>query len=81
MSISPGLTHSGGPDRWLRDMAAANGWGDDWPTMLAHAAPGTAPALFTSGPHASAWFEHQLLAERGGLLLVTADDLDVTVTR
>jgi NAD(P)-dependent dehydrogenase (short-subunit alcohol dehydrogenase family) len=34
-SISPGLTHSGGPDRWLRDMAAANGWGDDWATITA----------------------------------------------
>jgi glutamate---cysteine ligase / carboxylate-amine ligase len=33
--------------------------------------------VFSSGPNASAWFEHRLLAERGGLLLVTADDLDV----
>ncbi len=46
-------------------------------TLLAHAEPGTRAALFSTGPHASAWFEHQLLAERGGLLLVTADDLEV----
>ena len=46
-------------------------------TLLRHARPGTAAAVFSSGPRASAWFEHRLLAERGGLLLVTADDLDV----
>lgn len=46
-------------------------------TLLAHAEPGTRAALFSSGPSSSAWFEHRLLAERGGLLLVTADDLDV----
>jgi carboxylate-amine ligase len=46
-------------------------------TLLAHAEPGTAAALFSTGPHAPAWFEHRLLAERGGLLLVTADDLEV----
>ena len=34
-------------------------------------------ALFSSGPASSAWFEHRLLAERAGLVLVTADDLDV----
>ena len=34
-SISPGLTHSGGPDRWLKEMAAANGWGDDWTSITA----------------------------------------------
>ena len=37
---------------------------------------GTA-ALLSSGPDSSAWFEHQLLAERAGLLLVEADDLVV----
>ena len=47
-------------------------------TLLRHARPGTAAAVFSSGPRASAWFEHRLIAERGGLLLVTADDLDVT---
>jgi glutamate---cysteine ligase / carboxylate-amine ligase len=31
----------------------------------------------SSGPSAAAWFEHRLLAERGGLLLVLADDLSV----
>lgn len=46
-------------------------------TLLAHAEPGTRAALFSSGRSSSAWFEHRLLAERGGLLLVTADDLDV----
>jgi carboxylate-amine ligase len=34
-------------------------------------------ALFSTGPARSAWFEHRLLAERGGLVLVTADDLEV----
>ncbi|SEQ34155.1 carboxylate--amine ligase/circularly permuted type 2 ATP-grasp protein [Microlunatus flavus] len=37
---------------------------------------GTA-ALLSSGPGSSAWFEHALLAERAGLVLVTADDLEV----
>ena len=46
-------------------------------TLLAHADRAPLAALFSSGPHASAWFEHRLLAERGGLLLVTADDLEV----
>ncbi|HEU5484910.1 MAG TPA: carboxylate--amine ligase/circularly permuted type 2 ATP-grasp protein, partial [Microlunatus sp.] len=46
-------------------------------TLLARAEPGTRAALFSSGPTASAWFEHRLLAERSDLLLVTADDLDV----
>jgi glutamate---cysteine ligase / carboxylate-amine ligase len=46
-------------------------------TLLAHAKPSTRAALFSTGPTASAWFEHRLLAERAGLLLVTADDLDV----
>src|SRR5215203_7542518 len=43
--------------------------------LLAHAPPGGTAALLSSGPSASAWFEHRLLAERGGLLLVLADDL------
>ena len=30
-----------------------------------------------AGPDSSAWFEHRLLAERGGLRLVVADDLEV----
>ncbi len=34
-------------------------------------------ALLSSGPSSSAWFEHQLLAQEAGLLLVVADDLDV----
>ena len=34
-------------------------------------------ALLSSGAGSSAWFEHQLLAERAGLLLLTADDLEV----
>jgi len=46
-------------------------------TLLARAKPGTRGALFTSGPGASAWFEHRRLADGAGLLLVTADDLDV----
>jgi NAD(P)-dependent dehydrogenase (short-subunit alcohol dehydrogenase family) len=29
-SISPGLTHSTGPERWLRGIAQAQGWSDDW---------------------------------------------------
>lgn len=32
-SISPGLTHSTGPDRWLKEMAVAKGWSDDWDTI------------------------------------------------
>jgi carboxylate-amine ligase len=35
-------------------------------------------ALLSSGPGASAWFEHRLLAQRAELLLTTADDLMVT---
>ena len=34
-------------------------------------------ALLSSGPASSAWFEHRLLAERGGMLLCVADDLEV----
>ena len=45
--------------------------------LLDHAQPDGTVALLSSGPGASAWFEHQLLAERGGLLLLTADDLTV----
>jgi glutamate---cysteine ligase / carboxylate-amine ligase len=39
--------------------------------------PDATAGLLSSGPASSAWFEHQLLAERAGLLLLTADDLDV----
>jgi carboxylate-amine ligase len=45
--------------------------------LLARAEPGGTAALLSSGPGASAWFEHRLLAERAGLLLVLADDLTV----
>ncbi|WP_172582234.1 carboxylate--amine ligase/circularly permuted type 2 ATP-grasp protein [Subtercola boreus] len=34
-------------------------------------------ALLSSGPGSSAWFEHRRLADDAGLLLVTADDLDI----
>jgi len=34
-------------------------------------------ALLSGGPTSSAWFEHRLLAERGGMLLCVADDLEV----
>jgi carboxylate-amine ligase len=46
-------------------------------TLLRHARPGTSGALLSSGELSSAWFEHRRLAEGAGLLLVTADDLDV----
>ncbi len=46
-------------------------------TLLAQAEPGTRAALLSSGPDCSAWFEHHRLAEGAGLLLVTADDLEV----
>ncbi|MGK5170527.1 glutamate--cysteine ligase [Geodermatophilus sp. CPCC 205761] len=46
-------------------------------TLLRHADPGTSAALLTSGPESSAWYEHRRLAAGAGLLLVTADDLDV----
>lgn len=39
-SISPGLTHSTGPDRWLKEMAKANGWADDWDTITAQVQDG-----------------------------------------
>jgi len=39
-SISPGLTHSTGPDRWLKDMAKANGWADDWESITQHVQDG-----------------------------------------
>ncbi|MCW2812225.1 MAG: hypothetical protein JWP61_2683 [Friedmanniella sp.] len=45
--------------------------------LLAHAGPDARGALLSSGPASSAWFEHRLLAERAGLTLVVADDLDV----
>ncbi len=32
-SISPGLTRSGGPDRWLEAMARDKGWDEDWDTI------------------------------------------------
>ena len=47
-------------------------------TLLARAVPGTRAGLLSSGPESSAWFEHRDLAEGAGLLLLTADDLDVT---
>jgi carboxylate-amine ligase len=46
-------------------------------TLLATAGADGAAALLSSGPASPAWFEHQLLAERGGLLLATIDDLVV----
>src|SRR5215210_69486 len=45
--------------------------------LLAHAGPDATASLLSSGPGSSAWFEHRLLAERGGLRLVVADDLEV----
>ena len=45
--------------------------------LLAQARPGGTAALLSSGPGASAWFEHRLLADRAGVLLVLADDLTV----
>ena len=39
--------------------------------------PDATAALLSSGPGSSAWFEHRLLAERAGLLLLVADDLEV----
>src|SRR3954462_13966080 len=50
-------------------------------TLLARAEPGTSAALLSSGPESSAWFEHRRLADGAGLLLVTADDLDVAAGR
>ena len=44
--------------------------------LLGERLDGTA-ALLASGPEASAWFEHRLLAEQGGLLLCVAEDLEV----
>src|SRR5215208_5495017 len=45
--------------------------------LLARAKPGGTAALLSSGPGSSAWFEHRLLADRAGLLLVLANDLTV----
>ncbi len=45
-------------------------------TVLGGRDEGTA-ALFSSGPDSSAWFEHRLLAERAGLVLVGPADLVV----
>ena len=45
--------------------------------LLGQRRPDGTAALLSSGPGASAWFEHRLLAERGGMLLSTADDLTV----
>ena len=45
--------------------------------LLARAGADAIAALLSSGPDSSAWFEHRLLAERGGLRLVVADDLEV----
>jgi len=45
--------------------------------LLARAKPGGTAALLSSGSGSSAWFEHRLLADRAGLLLVLADDLTV----
>ncbi len=41
----------------------------------------TTAGLLSSGSHTSAWFEHRLLAERSGLLLLVADDLEVSEGR
>ena len=43
--------------------------------LLAHSGPDGTAALLSEGPGAAAWFEHRLLAERGGLELTVADDL------
>ncbi len=44
--------------------------------LLAHAPDGRA-ALLSPGSHTAAWYEHELLAERGGLQLVVPGDLSV----
>ena len=46
-------------------------------TVLAGAKPGTRGALLSSGTGSGAWFEHRRLADGAGLLLATAEDLDV----
>ena len=46
--------------------------------LLSPVGPDGTAALLSRGPGSSAWFEHRLLAERGGLRLVVADDLVVT---
>jgi carboxylate-amine ligase len=45
--------------------------------LLAHTGPDATVALLSSGPGSSAWFEHRLLAARGRMRLVLADDLEV----
>jgi carboxylate-amine ligase len=50
-------------------------------TLLAHAEPGSYPALLSCGAGSAAWFEHERLAEGAGLLLVGPDDLDVDGSR
>lgn len=42
-SVSPGLTHSHGPDRWLKEMAQAQGWDDDWATITRNIQDGMIP--------------------------------------
>jgi carboxylate-amine ligase len=45
--------------------------------LLGHRPADGTVALLSSGPGASAWFEHRMLAERAELLLATAEDLTV----
>lgn len=47
-------------------------------TLLAHVGPDGTAAVLTTGPGSAAWYEHRRLAEGAGLLLLQADDLDVT---
>ncbi len=48
-----------------------------WECLDSHGQAEGTVALLSSGPGASAWFEHRRLAERARLLLCTADDLAV----
>ncbi len=45
-------------------------------SLLGPSAPHGTGAVLTSGPSSGAWFEHQRLAQRAGLLLVEPGDLD-----